>query len=150
MFLIVVDAHSKWLEVVPMLSTTSTVTIGKLRKIFATHGLPEMIVTDNGPQFISEEFRQRRHRITRHRMTWEREQCKFLRRECEKRIRRNYPLKKAKVLFSYRATPQSTTGISLAELLYGCDELIVNIYMLGVIVFCLLPVWWLLKPVTIS
>ena len=27
-------------------------------QIFATHGLPERIVTDNGPQFCSQEFKE--------------------------------------------------------------------------------------------
>ena len=57
MFLIVVDAHSKWPEMVPMTSTTTTRTIEELRKIFATHRLPEQVVSDNGPQFIAEEFK---------------------------------------------------------------------------------------------
>ena len=39
MFLIVVDAFSKWLEVKPLAAATSTVTIEHLREIFATHGL---------------------------------------------------------------------------------------------------------------
>ena len=56
MFLVLVDAHSKWLDVVPVSAATSTVTIEKLRAIFATHGLPERIVTDNGTVFTSEEF----------------------------------------------------------------------------------------------
>ena len=48
MFLVLVDAHSKWLEVVPVSGATSTVTIEKLRAIFAIHGLPKSIDTDNG------------------------------------------------------------------------------------------------------
>ena len=32
------------------------VTIRELRKIFATHGIPEICVSDNGPAFTSEEF----------------------------------------------------------------------------------------------
>ena len=52
-FLIIVDSYSKWLEVLPMRSTTSYSTITQLRKVFATFGLPEHIVTDNGPQFTS-------------------------------------------------------------------------------------------------
>ena len=40
-----------------MTSTTTTRTIEELRKIFATHGLPEQVVSDNGPQFIAEEFK---------------------------------------------------------------------------------------------
>ena len=40
-----------------MSKTTSKVTIQQLRKIFAVQGLPELIITDNGPQFVSEEFK---------------------------------------------------------------------------------------------
>ena len=47
-FLLVVDAHSKWIEVGIVSSATSTSTIQKLRAIFSTHGLPEVIVSDNG------------------------------------------------------------------------------------------------------
>ena len=39
-----------------MKSTTSVATIEKLREIFATHGLPKNIVSDNGPNFTSAEF----------------------------------------------------------------------------------------------
>ena len=56
MFLIAVDAHSKWPEVVPMKGTSATQTIKVLRTIFARTGLPEQIVSDNGPQFVSAEF----------------------------------------------------------------------------------------------
>ena len=56
MFLIVVDAHSKWPEVVEMSSTTTTNTIVVLRRLFSAYGLPEQMVSDNGPQFTSAEF----------------------------------------------------------------------------------------------
>ena len=56
MFLLVVDAHSKWPEIVEMPSTTSQRTIEELRRLFAAYGLPEQIVSDNGPQFSAEEF----------------------------------------------------------------------------------------------
>ena len=55
-FLIVVDAFSKWPEIIDMTSTTASSTIKVLREIFSTHGLPEQLVTDNGPQFVSSEF----------------------------------------------------------------------------------------------
>ena len=45
MFLILVDAHSKWMEVCSVSSATSQVTISELRKIFATHGLPQILVS---------------------------------------------------------------------------------------------------------
>ena len=56
MFLTVVDAHSKWIEAFPMNTSTSSATIEKLRIAFATHGLPEIVVTDNGSNFVSREF----------------------------------------------------------------------------------------------
>ena len=49
-FLIVVDAYSKWLEVTPMGSMTSLKTIEVLRSLFARYGIPEEVVSDNGPQ----------------------------------------------------------------------------------------------------
>ena len=56
MFLVVIDAHSKWPEVIPMSSTTTSKTMEALRSIFARFGVPEQIISDNGPQFISHKF----------------------------------------------------------------------------------------------
>lgn len=57
MFLVLVDAYSKRPEVTVMPnSTTATKTIEVLRHWFARYGLPVQLVSDNGPQFISEEF----------------------------------------------------------------------------------------------
>ena len=56
MFLVLIDAHSKWIEVFPTNGSTSLVVIEHLRTIFAQFGLPETIVSDNGSCFVSEEF----------------------------------------------------------------------------------------------
>lgn len=58
MFLVVVDAHSKWPEVFTMRSTTTESTINTLRELFSRFGNPETIVSDNGPQFTSREFKR--------------------------------------------------------------------------------------------
>ena len=57
MFLLIIDAHSKWLDVHCVNSATTEATIEELRATFATHGLPEMIVSDNGSVFTSGEFK---------------------------------------------------------------------------------------------
>ena len=56
MFLIAVDAHSKWPEVHVMNSITASKTIDVLRKIFAQFGVVKQIISDNGKTFTSVEF----------------------------------------------------------------------------------------------
>ena len=63
MHLIVVDAHSKWHEIIVMDSTTVDKTIDVIRSLFATHGLTQELVSDNGPQFRSSEFKKFMHSI---------------------------------------------------------------------------------------
>ena len=55
-FLLVVDAHSKWPEIIEMPSTTTQRAIEEMRRLFAAYGLPEQVVSDNGPQFSANEF----------------------------------------------------------------------------------------------
>ncbi|XP_026528261.1 uncharacterized protein K02A2.6-like [Notechis scutatus] len=57
-FLITVDAYSNWLEVNKMKITTTEAVIKKLNRLFATHGLPDVLVSDNGPQFTALAFEQ--------------------------------------------------------------------------------------------
>ena len=57
MFLVLVDAHFKWLDIQLMQSITSENTISKLKDIFAIHELPQKVVTDNGPSFTSSTFK---------------------------------------------------------------------------------------------
>jgi transposase InsO family protein len=57
-FLIVVDAYSKYPDVIPVPSMTSQQTVTVLRKLCAQHGVPETIVSDNGTQFTSQDFKE--------------------------------------------------------------------------------------------
>ncbi|KAL3999164.1 tetraspanin-4 [Sarotherodon galilaeus] len=57
-FLVVTESHSKWLEVFSMSSITSHNTIEVLRRLFASYGLPEELVSDDGPQLVSKQFNQ--------------------------------------------------------------------------------------------
>ena len=56
--MVVIDAHSKWPEVFVMEGTTAKETFSTLHSLFARLGLPDQIVSDNGPQFTSEAFRK--------------------------------------------------------------------------------------------
>ena len=58
MFLLIIDAHSKWLEIHITTVSTAAVTIQKLQQTFATLGLPETLVSDNGTAFTSLEFQE--------------------------------------------------------------------------------------------
>ena len=62
MFFVVVDEYSKWPKVVEMSTGPSGVsaarTLEEMRRIFTIHGLSQQIVSDDGPQFISEQFTQ--------------------------------------------------------------------------------------------
>ena len=55
-YLVIVDAYSKYPEVVKMRSTTTNATVYELKQVFSRHGYPEVLVSDNGPQFKSNEF----------------------------------------------------------------------------------------------
>ena len=55
-FLVVVDSYSKWPEIFQMKSTATAATVLQLRRLFSAYGLPEQLVSDNGPQFSSTEF----------------------------------------------------------------------------------------------
>ena len=126
MFLLVIDSNSKWLEVELMPSTTSEATIEKLREMFARYGNPEQLVSDNGPQFTSHEFAEfmKRNGI-KHilvapyhpRSNGQAERFvqtfkQFFKAEGSGSIKQ----KLARFLFSYRTTPNSTTGQTPAEL----------------------------------
>lgn len=58
MFMIIVDAYSRWLEVLYMPSITSEETIKKLHYIFGRWGIPRTIVSDNGRSFTSAIFKR--------------------------------------------------------------------------------------------
>ncbi|XP_012938934.1 uncharacterized protein K02A2.6-like [Aplysia californica] len=55
-YLVLVDYFSRYLEVAYMPDTTSETVVYKLKNIFARFGIPELLVTDNGPQFVSDRF----------------------------------------------------------------------------------------------
>ena len=127
MYLVLIDAHSKWLEVHIMPSTTSTATIEKLREIFATHGLPQTVVSDNGTNFTSAEFQQfMNHNGIKHvkvspyhpASNGQADRAVRLFKEGIEKIEGgSLKTKLSRFLLKYRVTPHSTTGVPPAQLL---------------------------------
>ena len=53
--IVLVDYLTKWVEAEPLKETGSDEVVKFLKKVFARHGTPEILVTDNGPQFYSDK-----------------------------------------------------------------------------------------------
>ena len=57
-YLLVVDYFSQYPEVVKLTNTTSSSVVHVLKSLFSRYGIPETVVSDNGPQYSSQEFAQ--------------------------------------------------------------------------------------------
>ena len=125
--LIIINTHSKWIDVHVTRGTTSAVTIEKLRRCFATYGLPHVLVSDNGPCFASADFAEfaKRNGI-RHKLVSPHHKASnglaersvgVVKTVLGKLDEGALDTKLSRFLLSYRTTPQSTTGVTPAELL---------------------------------
>ena len=131
MFLTVVDAKSKWMEVIPMSTTSASATIRALCSLFAMHGLPEEIVADNGPQFVAGEMKDFLTANSVHLCLSSpyhpasngEAECAVRTFKEAMRILKNEPgiqtEKLAQFLLSCRTTPHTATGCPPAEILMG-------------------------------
>ena len=127
MLLVVVDAHSKWVDVAAVTWATSSITIEKLRGMIATHGIPDVIVSDNGTVFTSDEFEtfMRLNGIRHVRSAPYHPSTNGLAERAIQILKENLrksktgSLETSRSLFKYRTTPHTTTGVSPAELLMG-------------------------------
>ena len=139
MYLIIIDAHSKWLEIMPATTATAQGTVKRMREVFATHGLPDEIVTDNGTHFTGIEFQQfmaqngiQHIKVTPYHPSSnglaERAVQSF--KDAMKKLSAtpaNVQTKILQFLFRYHITPHATTGIVPAELLMYRRPLICSI-----------------------
>ena len=57
-YLLAVDYFSRFIEIAKLSTTTSQDVINHLKSMFARHGIPEVVRSDNGPQYSSESFAQ--------------------------------------------------------------------------------------------
>ncbi|XP_041961667.1 uncharacterized protein K02A2.6-like [Alosa sapidissima] len=127
MFLLIVDAYSKWLDIYPVKTSTSQVTIEKLRQSFSVFGLPKMLVSDNGTCFTSAEFEFfiKQNGIKHVRSAPFHPSSNGLAERAVQTFKEGMKKMKgdsvqtrlSRFLFSYRITPHATTGLSPAELM---------------------------------
>ena len=55
-FLLVIDYFWRYVLVAKLARTTSPDIVVHLKSMFARHGIPDQLVSDNGPQFLSNAF----------------------------------------------------------------------------------------------
>ena len=121
-YLLVIDYFSRYIEVVKLSHTTSPDVTGHLQSMFARHGIPEQLISGNGPQFSSTLFSKfAKHYGFTHMLTSP--QYPQANGEVERMVQTVKNLLKKtpdpyKALMAYRATPLES-GLSPAELLMG-------------------------------
>lgn len=129
--IVLVDYHSRWMEVDITRSTSSEKIIRCLDAHFARYGVPKTLRTDNGSNLVSEEMEEYLTEMgIKHKRTtplWPRANGEVERqnRSLLKAMRvahaekRNWRTELNKFLLAYRSTAHTTTGKSPAELLFG-------------------------------
>ena len=56
MYVLIVDYYSRFIEIARLSGESAPEVINKTKSIFARHGIPETVISDNGPQFTSESY----------------------------------------------------------------------------------------------
>ena len=56
-YIVLVDGYSDFIEVKCLQSTTSATLIQFFKEQFSRHGIPDVLMTDNGPQYASQDFK---------------------------------------------------------------------------------------------
>ena len=121
-YLIVVDYYSRFIETLRLNNTTSLGTISRVKDVFARWGIPQTVVSDNGPQFSSQEFAKFAtsygftHVTTSPHFPQANGAVERAVQTAKSIIRQDDP---HLGLMVYRSTPCATTGFSPAELIMG-------------------------------
>lgn len=121
--LVIVDYFSHFPEVKKLKSTTTQSVVNTLKETFARYGIPEVVRSDNGPQFSSREFAQFAEKYQIKHITSS-PHFPASNGQAERAVQTAKKLLKHSkdpflALLAYRATPLPWCGRSPAELLMG-------------------------------
>ncbi|XP_035989083.1 uncharacterized protein K02A2.6-like [Fundulus heteroclitus] len=121
--ILLVDYFSKFIEVDELKDQRSCTTIEMLKSQFSRHGIPTVLRTDNGPQYVSEEFRDFCENYGISHLTSS-PHTPHSNGEVERAVQTvkrlwNKASDKHLALLDYRTTPLETVELSPAQLLMG-------------------------------
>ena len=126
---VIIDYHTRYPDVYIMKSTTTSDVIKRLDESFTRYGIPDEVVSDNGPQFVSAEFSGFCSRMgIKHRKVtplWPRANGeverfnRVLNKYVKSRVVENLSWQTGlnAFLYAYRVTPHCSTGASPMELM---------------------------------
>ena len=57
-YLLIIDYYSYWIEIAKLTGLSANSVINHTKSIFARYGIPEAVISENGPQFSSEAYAQ--------------------------------------------------------------------------------------------
>ena len=121
-YIAIVDYYSRWLEIKRVTSETSESIIKILKEVFSTHGIPDLIISDNGPQFSAETFQEFardycfQHVTSSPKYPQANGEAERAVNTAKKLLQKNADVNLA--LLTYRSSPLQN-GLSPAELLMG-------------------------------
>ena len=122
-YLVMIDYYSRWIEIKPLFTNcTAAVVIAKMKAIFAVHGIPESITSDNGPQFTSSDYIRfaAEYGFELKTSSPHFPQSNGLAERAVQTAKNILQQRDVDIaLLNYRNTPHSSTGISPAEALMG-------------------------------
>ena len=139
--LVAVDKFTKWIEAVPITSSTASTAVQFIKSIIYRFGVPNSIITDNGTNFTAEEFRSfcKEHDITLNYASVAHPQTNgqvekangLVTNGIKKRLL--VPLRRAagawpeelpSVLWSLRTTPNASTQFTPFFMVYGAEAIL--------------------------
>ncbi len=122
-YLLIVDYFSRYPEVFQLKSTTSTMVINVMKQVFSRHGIPEIVRSDNGPQYASLEFAEFsssydfQHITSSPKYPQSNGEAERMVQTIKRMLKK--PQEMYMALLSYRSTPLPWCGLSPAELCMG-------------------------------